>query len=303
MRDLVLIGREHRRHATRAGPSSSSSSSAHGLAFDASSSTAYTVFHSPPSSSGIAAFQIYANQLGASSERAASLLIKVDLVASTSQLSPKEHGQSQVRSFTFLADGGSAVNDEPALCLITSGGDIVLIPTTTSPDAGPVEPQIVGSVEQGILAAAWSPDEEAVVLVVPAEGEGSQHLRTPIEKMLVMSREFEVLDEKLIREQGRGDGEWGRGTSARAAICQLTCRLFLSSAQNKYQSAGVPRQPSSKAPQARRLLSQRCDPKPQKRPSHSPTTIFYPTSHGGATAPSTSSPASSAWSLVRVLAV
>lgn len=203
MRDLTLIGRERRRQHAQAG----SLLSVSGLAFDTTSNTAYTVLHSTPTSSGIAAFQIFSHQLGGSAEAASSLLIKVDLVASTSQLSPKEHGQSQVRSFTFLADGGSVMSDEPALCLITSGGDIVLIPTTTSPDAGPVEPQIVGSVEQGILAAAWSSDEEAVVLVVPSQSESSQHSRSPIEKMLVMSREFEVLDEKLIREQGRGDGE------------------------------------------------------------------------------------------------
>ncbi|PWN23511.1 IKI3-domain-containing protein [Microstroma glucosiphilum] len=216
MRDLSLIGREHRRQPSRDGSSSSLS----GLAFDASSNTAYTVFHSLPTSSGFAAFHIFANQLGARSKGEPSLLIKVDLVASTSQSSSKEHGQSQVRSFAFLADGGSAVNDEPALCLITSGGDIVLIPTSTSPDAGPIEPQIVGSVEQGILAAAWSPDEEAVVLVVPSESEGSQHSRSPIEKMLVMSREFEVLDEKLIREQGRGDEQVSVGWGSKATQFQ-----------------------------------------------------------------------------------
>ena len=54
--------------------------------------------------------------------------------------------------FQLLSDGGEAAGNAPALCVITAGGDIVLVPL----DAPRAE--IVGSVEQGVLAAQWSPD-------------------------------------------------------------------------------------------------------------------------------------------------
>ena len=204
MRDLVPIA-----HSRLRLPESSLQPA--GLAIDPATSTTFVVSHAPPNpSSGLAAFQIFAITDGVT--QTTKSLVKVDLVALTDQISSKQNGQSQVRSFTYLSDGGSAVDDQPALCLITAGGDIVLVPVEPEGDA-PAEPQIVGSVEQGILAAGWSPDEEAVVLVVPADGDeagsssSSNTSRLPKEKMLVMSREFEVLDEKLIREQGRGEGE------------------------------------------------------------------------------------------------
>lgn len=181
------------------------------VAIDTDTGTIYTVAHGPPTASGLASFRIFVTpsaQDGVSGET--SQLLKVDLVALPLQTraSPTDRG-SQVRSFTYMADGGSAVNDEPALCLITSGGDIVLVALGAAEN---VQPEIVGSVEQGVLAASWSPDEESVVLVVPEEAAdvGPSH---PREKLLVMSREFEVLDEKLIREQGKGEEQvsvgWG----------------------------------------------------------------------------------------------
>lgn len=181
--------------------------------------TVYLVAHTQPTS-GASSFRIASADL---KSRQTNNIIKVDLVALHSS-------GTQVRTFVYLADGGSAVDDEPALCLITAGGDIVLVSLQQDEQGGLANPspQIVGSVEQGILSASWSPDEETVILVVPAdEGAASTSADPQPEKLLVMSREFEVLDEKIIREQGRGEEQvsvgWGskttqfHGTAGKAA--------------------------------------------------------------------------------------
>ena len=67
-----------------------------------------------------------------------------------------------VADFRLLADGGSSVNHMPAICVIGSGGDIVLMPVDEEASA-PAE--VVGSVDQGILAAAWSPEEDVLSLI------------------------------------------------------------------------------------------------------------------------------------------
>lgn len=206
MKDWLPIGRQR-----IALPPSAEDVSPAGVALNTDNGTIYTVSHSPPTTAGLAAFRIFVTEPSQDGVYpSSSQVLKVDLVALSEQSNSASSPSSQVRSFTYMADGGSAVNDEPALCLITSGGDIVLIPLSST--ESPPQPEIVGSVEQGILAAAWSPDEESVVLVVPQDADdvGPSHLH---EKMLVMSREFEVLDEKLIREQGKGEEQvsvgWG----------------------------------------------------------------------------------------------
>ncbi|CAO1630884.1 unnamed protein product [Sympodiomycopsis kandeliae] len=204
MRDWISVGRQQ-----LALPQQPDQSPPAALALDTDHGTVYTVTHSPPTSSGLAAFRIYGTiyHKGCLADTEPKLVLKVDLVA-FAQDDTANH--SQVRSFTYMADGGSATNDEPALCLITSGGDIVLVPLAQGLKSTP-QPEIVGSVEQGILAAAWSPDEESVVLVVPPTDDATH--QPGAEKMLIMSREFEVLDEKIIQEQGRGEEQvsvgWG----------------------------------------------------------------------------------------------
>lgn len=154
--------------------------------------TAYIVSHSDPVS-GLASFTISAFDLSAGRQHK---VLSIDLVALGNH--------RQIRSFDFLADGGSAANDEAALCLTTAGGDIVLVPLNDdSPESAQhdaTQPQIMGSVEQGILAASWSLDEETIVLIVP-EDDAPSSSSTIGQKMLVMSREFEVLDEKSVRAQ------------------------------------------------------------------------------------------------------
>ncbi|CAO1627671.1 unnamed protein product [Parajaminaea phylloscopi] len=142
-------------------------------------------------------------------------ILDVDLVVLSADL---QEQQTQIRSLTYLSDGGPAVNDEPALCLVTAGGDIVLVSLEKdeSGQYASAVPQIMGSVEQGVLASQWSSDEETLILVVPALDGPSTSASVQPEKLLVMSRDFEVLGEKIIRDQGRGEEQVSVGWGSKA---------------------------------------------------------------------------------------
>lgn len=68
-------------------------------------------------------------------------------------------------------------SDTSTACLIFAGGDITVV--REEPQAGEDKIEIVGSVEAGISAAAWSPDEELLALTTNAA------------TLLYMSRDFE----------------------------------------------------------------------------------------------------------------
>lgn len=68
-------------------------------------------------------------------------------------------------------------SDTSTSCLILAGGDIVLVRENPLPTEELVE--IVGSVDAGILAAAWSPDEELLAITTQAD------------TLLLMSRDIE----------------------------------------------------------------------------------------------------------------
>ncbi|KAK5138320.1 hypothetical protein LTR08_003381 [Meristemomyces frigidus] len=57
--------------------------------------------------------------------------------------------------------------DTQSLCLVLSHGDIVVVRQDPQPDEEPIE--IVGSVDAGIAAAAWSPDEELLLIATKAD--------------------------------------------------------------------------------------------------------------------------------------
>ncbi|KAI9867254.1 MAG: hypothetical protein M1813_009532 [Trichoglossum hirsutum] len=71
--------------------------------------------------------------------------------------------------------------DERVACLVLAGGDIVVV--REEPNDGQDKIEIVGSVDRGIAAAAWSPDEEIL------------SISTCEETFLLMTRDFEVLKE------------------------------------------------------------------------------------------------------------
>ncbi|KAF2184333.1 elongator complex protein 1 [Zopfia rhizophila CBS 207.26] len=57
-------------------------------------------------------------------------------------------------------------SDSSTSCLVLAGGDIILVRENPLPGEGPVE--IVGSVDAGISAAKWSPDEELLAITTEA---------------------------------------------------------------------------------------------------------------------------------------
>ncbi|WFC97369.1 Putative elongator complex protein 1 [Malassezia yamatoensis] len=99
---------------------------------------------------------------------------------------------NEVLLFELLSDGGEAVDNAPALCTVTAGGDILLLPVNAS------SAEIVGSVEQGLLAAQWSPDEDLLVLITSPSSEADS-------KLLIMTRDLAVLHETSLLSDEFGD--------------------------------------------------------------------------------------------------
>ncbi|RUS18247.1 IKI3 family-domain-containing protein [Endogone sp. FLAS-F59071] len=91
--------------------------------------------------------------------------------------------------------------DAQAVCLVLGNGDIVLVRKELPDYAEKFE--IVGSVDAGIRAMSWSPDEETVVMV------------TGTETVLEMTKEFDVITEFPVNVEEIGEDVsvnvgWGR---------------------------------------------------------------------------------------------
>lgn len=135
-------------------------------------------------------------------------------VASTSGRSPRD-----VIDLHYLSDGGQEAQNKPALCTVSAGGDLLLLPLPSGyeavDDAPTSEPSVVGTIEQGITAAAWSPDDELMVIVTSETPENKSSTgRREGEKVLLMTRDFEVLSEVSLRTDSFGEDEavdvgWG----------------------------------------------------------------------------------------------
>ena len=77
--------------------------------------------------------------------------------------------------------------DIATTCLILAGGDLILV--RHSPQQNENQIEIVGSISDGIAAAAWAPDEELLAVVTNADA------------LLLMTREFEsVVESKLSKD-------------------------------------------------------------------------------------------------------
>lgn len=75
-------------------------------------------------------------------------------------------------------------SDSATSCLVLAGGDVIVVREDPLPDQEKIE--IVGSVDVGICAAAWAPDEELLVIV------------TRTDTLVLMSRTFEPLNEATL---------------------------------------------------------------------------------------------------------
>ncbi len=77
--------------------------------------------------------------------------------------------------------------DLKTACIVLAGGDIVLV--REAPGPGEEDIEIVGSVDAGITAARWSPDEERLALTTEAQ------------TLLFMTRQFDGADETTMTEE------------------------------------------------------------------------------------------------------
>ncbi|TFK50763.1 pol II transcription elongation factor [Heliocybe sulcata] len=99
----------------------------------------------------------------------------------TSCLSP-DASVGEIISLRFIMESRTLV-------LITRSGDITSIPI----DNLPIEADVVGSVDLGFLAAAWSPDDSLLVLIT---GDG---------KLMLMTSTFDVLSEAPLHTSDFGE--------------------------------------------------------------------------------------------------
>lgn len=74
--------------------------------------------------------------------------------------------------------------DTATACLVLAGGDLMVVREIPHGDQEKIE--IVGSVDAGIAAAAWAPDEELLVVVTRAD------------TLILMSRDFEPISEAIL---------------------------------------------------------------------------------------------------------
>jgi len=75
-------------------------------------------------------------------------------------------------------------SDIETTCLVLAGGDVVIVREDLQPGQEKVE--IVGSVDTGISAAAWAPDEELLVILTRAN------------TLILMSRDFETVTDVTL---------------------------------------------------------------------------------------------------------
>lgn len=75
-------------------------------------------------------------------------------------------------------------SDTTTACLVLEGGDIVVVQEGLTPDQLHIE--IMGSIDAGITAARWSPDEELLVLTTKADS------------VVFMSRTFDAIAEAAM---------------------------------------------------------------------------------------------------------
>ncbi|KAM4807893.1 elongator complex protein 1 [Rhinophrynus dorsalis] len=104
----------------------------------------------------------------------------------------------------FLPENGSGhlvgiqdVPDQESVCIALSDGDVILSNLNTG------QLECVGSVDSGIVAMSWSPDQELVLLVT-----GQQTL-------ILMTKDFEPIAETPIHQDDFGEGKfvtlgWGK---------------------------------------------------------------------------------------------
>ncbi|XP_071964263.1 elongator complex protein 1-like [Antedon mediterranea] len=89
------------------------------------------------------------------------------------------------------------IPDQQSVCAATNRGDVLLINTITN------EIECIGSVDQGLKAVSWSPDQELVVLA------------TGQDTLILMTKDFDPITETSLHPEEFGEGKpvtvgWGK---------------------------------------------------------------------------------------------
>jgi elongator complex protein 1 len=107
------------------------------------------------------------------------------------------------------------LSEKDSICLIFANGDIYLLHRSDA-EGTMLDAECVGSVETGISAASWSPDEELLVLVTGNHQNEPCFLRgfadndmhqTGADMLMLMTSDFEVLSENPLHTKEEGVGE------------------------------------------------------------------------------------------------
>ena len=81
------------------------------------------------------------------------------------------------------------LSESESVCLALCGGNILLYNVATS------ELDSVGEIEVGVVCMGWSPDQDIVVMVT------GEH------KLVLMTKDFDVLTETFIHQKDFGEGK------------------------------------------------------------------------------------------------
>lgn len=80
-------------------------------------------------------------------------------------------------------------SDTQTACIVLAGGDIVIVKEEEFPSQDGVHIEIVGSIDAGITAARWSPDEELLIISTGAD------------TLVFMSRSFDAIAEATMASE------------------------------------------------------------------------------------------------------
>ncbi|OCF72658.1 elongator complex protein 1 [Kwoniella mangroviensis CBS 8886] len=115
--------------------------------------------------------------------------------------------------------------DDRSLVILLAGGDIATL-ALEGEDGGVAPVEVVGSVDSGIKAAAWAPDDEQIVLM------------TGEDNLVCMTRHFDVIHEEPLRSDDFGEDKfinvgWGsRQTQFHGSLGKAAAKQPINSSQS-----------------------------------------------------------------------
>ncbi|WVQ81518.1 hypothetical protein IAT38_003642 [Cryptococcus sp. DSM 104549] len=176
MRSLTPLGLA----ATQLLPSSSSSAKSGNIAIDPETGTVYATVERPDEDGGIEIdiLRVEGDEVEVIESFSSPVLAPF----------PKPSHLGETLSLHYLSD-------DRVLVILLAGGDIATL-SLEGPDGGPSPVEVVGSVDSGIKAAAWAPDDEQIIMV------------TGEDNLVCMTRNFDVIHEEPLRSEDFGEDKF-----------------------------------------------------------------------------------------------